>query len=102
MNRNTRIPEYLTNKIKDRNLTELIHKHIENLKRSNGNKRIKKNEIYFSVMKKTPNFIRDPKEYIIKSPKRKAFDRKILESHSEIPNNCLHIKASFIIWRTKK
>jgi hypothetical protein len=95
------IQSYLDKNVKDRNIGDLIHKHIQNLKRMKGETGLSNNEIYFSMIKKHTNLMQK-----IKGPAQEyscqGFDQQILEHHQVMPNNCLHIRASFIIWRAKK
>ena len=90
----------LGKEIKDPKFTKIIQQYLAQM--SGGRQGRKNPEVYFSYFKRIHKMKKNEEESLKSASDRKSFDERLKGSGKSFGNNCLHIKASFFVWRTLK
>lgn len=64
--------------------------------------RFERNEVYFKYLKWVYNKKCGEEKVLNLHPRAKLLDQALVETFGHVPNNCVHLRAAFFIWRNQK
>lgn len=101
VNKSAELINYVNNEIKNKNYTRMVEDHLKKVKVQRQNM-TGTNEVYFQYLKWVYNKKCVEENHLNGLPCTKLLDRTLKDSLGQIPNNCVHLRASFFIWREQR
>jgi hypothetical protein len=87
--------------IQNKQYTRIVEDHLNKVRVEARDSR-QGNDVYFLYLKWFYNKKRNEEDMLNAVAKTRLYDQCIREMFGTIPNNCLHIRSSFYIWRKQK
>lgn len=100
-NQGSELLSIVDQKIKNENYTRVVGDHLKKVK-SHLHTRFQRNDVYFKYLKWVYNKKCGEEKVLNQLPRAKLLDQFLRETFGRIPNNCVHLRASFFTWRDQK
>lgn len=79
----------------------MVEDHLKKVK-SHFHKQSQRNDVYFQYIKWFYNKKCGEEKILNMHSRAKLLDQVLCETFGGVPNNCIHIRSSFFIWRHQK
>lgn len=101
MNQSNKLISLVEREIQNKEYTRIVEDHLNKV-RAEARDQSHSNEVYFLYLKWFYNKKRNEEGMLNTVAKTRLYDQVVQDMFGTIPNNCLHIRSSFYIWRKQK